>query len=152
MKRLLTSLGAAAILATALFPVASHAASQHSSSRAMSVAILPATGPRTINKAHTVTFHVKVTGITLDARDMGKAAKAGTGHLQVYVDRIPGDAYSKKDLKHNWLAALASPTFALKLSAPVLGGRGTHKIIVALAKNNYVLYRVPVASFTVTVK
>jgi hypothetical protein len=150
MNRLLASLGLAAALAGVVFPIGSYAAAQPSPS--MSVSILSSTGPRTITKPQNVTFHLKVSGMTLDSRHMGKANVSGHGHLQVYANRIPADAYSKKDLKHNWLASLADPTFTLKLSSAVLGGKGKHKIIVALAKNNSVLYHAPTASFTITVR
>lgn len=150
MKRFLTSLAGAAILTSCLVPLGAQAASARAQS--MNIQVLAATGPRSISKPRNVTFHLKTVGIRLDARHMGKANKSGYGHIQVYLDKIPTDAYSKKDFKHNWLAAVATPTFSLRLSKATLHGAGKHKIIVALAKNSDVLYRAPTASFTITVK
>jgi hypothetical protein len=117
-----------------------------------SVKILPSSGPKTVGKSTVVTFKTKVTGITLDARHIGKPPQAGHGHLQVYVDGIPSDAWTKNDLQHHWLASVASPTFTLRLSPAILGGNGKHHIIIALASNNNVLLKAPTASITLTVK
>ncbi len=77
---------------------------------------------------------------------------AGHGHIQLYVGSIPKDAYAKKDLKRHWLASLAAPDFTVKLSPVILGGKGKHRIIIALAKNNYGLYHTPLAYVTITAR
>jgi hypothetical protein len=64
------------------------------------------------------------------------------------VDRIPGDAYAREDLKY-WLASLPETTFALNLPPALVGGSGKHRIIVALARNDDRLYRAPVACVTI---
>jgi hypothetical protein len=100
-----------------------------------------------------VTFRVSVKGITLDLRHVGKKPVAGHGHLQYYLDKVPKDAHSKADLKHSFIAAVATPLFDFNLRASrVKIGRGKHKVIVALAKNNYVLYKAPTAAVTITVR
>lgn len=116
------------------------------------ITLLPSSGPRTIGKGTIVTFHTRVTGITLDGRHMGGSPHKRFGHLQVYVDAIPADAWSRKDLMHHWLASVAAPTFTLKLSAAILGGGRRHHIIIALAGNNDVLLHAPTATMAVTVK
>ncbi len=152
MKRLITSVLASTVLmAGALFPHTGHAALA-ATKPAMSVKIVSAS-PTTISGKHTiVTFHLQASGITLDITNMGKASIAGHGHFQIYVDRIPNDAYAKKDLNHSWLASLTATTVSLNLAPALIGGRGTHKIIVALARNDYVLYKVATASVTITAK
>ena len=152
MKRLVTAIAASTILAaTTLVPATSHAASAPSTPR-MSVTIVSVT-PTTVTAKHaTVTFHLRVKGLVLDATHIGKANVRGRGHIQLYVDRIPTDAYARKDLKQHWLASLAATTIALNLSPTLVGGMGKHRIIVALAQNNGVLYRVPTAAISITAK
>src|SRR5437899_1811554 len=65
----------------------------------MAIQVLPKTGPSTITKPQAVKFVLKVSGIQLDATHMGKKNVAGQGHIQIYVDKIPADAYKVKDLK-----------------------------------------------------
>jgi hypothetical protein len=98
-----------------------------------------------------ITLRLQASGITLDAAHIGKAPKNGVGHFQIYLDKVPADAYAKKDLKSNWLAAVAAPVIPLKMAKGMIK-LGKHKIIVALAKNNYVLYRLPTVSLSITVK
>jgi hypothetical protein len=152
MKRFIALVTASTVLAAgALFPVSGHIALA-AAKPSMSVKIV-AVSPTTITtKKATVTFHLRVSGFVLDAVHMGKANVAGRGHFQLYVDKIPTDAWVKKDLQHNWLAALAATTISLNLPPALVGGVGKHKIIVALAQNNYILYKVPTASITITVK
>ena len=149
MKRFLTSLGAAAVLAGCLVPLGTQAASP---AARMSIKVLPSTGPRTVRGYQNVRVRLRTSGIVLDARWMGQRNQAGHGHIQVYRDSIPKDAYSRPDRSHNFLAALPVSSFRLGLSRSRLRSAGKHKIIVALAQNNFVLYRVPTASFTVNVK
>jgi hypothetical protein len=137
--------------ATALFPVGGNALAAQP--RAAMKVVIASVKPTTVTKKHAaVAFRLTVKGITLDAGHMGKANVSGHGHIQLYVDKVPKDAYTKKDLKHNWLASLAAPVFGLNLSPQVLGSLGKHRIIIALAQNNYVLYRTPTAAVTITAK
>jgi hypothetical protein len=152
MNHLVTSIAASIILpATTFGPVTVHAASAPSTPK-MSVTIVSVKPTTVTGKNTTVTFHLRVKGIVLDAMHIGKANVRGHGHIQVYVDSIPKDAYVRKNLKQHWLASLAATTIALNLSPMLVGGRGKHRIIVALAQNNSVLYRVPPARVTITVK
>ena len=153
MKRLVTSVATATMLAaTNVFPVTGHAASAPPKP-AMSVTIVSVTpSPTTVTAKHaTVTLHLRVNGIVLDAAPMGKANVRGHGHIQLYVDKIPSDAYVRKDLTQHWLASLSATTIALNLSPSLVGGPGKHRIIVALAQNNYVLYKESSAAVTITV-
>ena len=175
MKPLVTSVAASTILAaTILFPVTGHAASPPPKATAsaaqkpsaptahrpaaakpsMGVTILAVT-PTTVTRNNpTVTFRLqlRVKGIVLDPRHIGKANVRGHGHIQVYVDRIPSNAYVRRNLKQHWLASLAGKTLRITVPPALLGARGQHRLIVALAQNNSILYRVPAASATITVK
>ena len=157
MKPPTTLVGASAILAAAiLFLVTGCAAPSppkpSASKPAMSVRIVSVKPATVTKKKATVTFHLRVKGLVLDATHMGKANVRGHGHLQFYVDRIPSAAYVRKDLTHPWLAALGATTPVLNLSPTLIGGRGKHRILVALAQNDYVLYRARAASITITAK
>jgi len=154
MKALVTSVTASTILAaTIVFPVIGHAAPVPPKA-SMGVTIVSVTPRSVIRKNRSVTFRLQlhVRGIVLDPRHIGKANVRGQGHVQVYVDRIPADAYVRRDPKR-WLGApLAGTTLRITVPPTLIGARGTHRLIVALAQNNSVLYRVPAASTTITVK
>ena len=160
MKPLVASVASSTILAaTILFPVTGHAApspppKQSMAKSSMGIAIVSVT-PRTVNrKNRSVTFRLqlRVKGLVLDPRHIGKANVRGHGHVQVYVDRIPSDAYVRRN-PMRWLGApLAGKTLRITVPPTLIGARGTHRLIVALAQNNSVLYRVPAASATITVK
>jgi hypothetical protein len=126
--------------------------SSTASTPAMSVAIVSVKPATVTAKQATVTLHLRVKGIFLDATHMGKANVGGHGHIQLYLDRIPSDAYVRKDLTQHWLGAVAATTIGLNLPPAVVGGAGKHRIIAALARNDDVLYRVPMADTTITVK
>jgi hypothetical protein len=151
MKRLVTAVVTSTILAaTGLSPFTGHAAFAQSKP-AISVTVV-SVNPTTVTAKHAaVTFHLSVKGMVLDGLHMGKVNVSGHGHIQLYVDKVPSDAYARKDLQH-WLASLATTTLTLNLSPAIVGGTGKHKIIVALAQNNGVLYSAPTASITITVK
>jgi hypothetical protein len=153
MKPRVISIVASTIMAASLlFPATSNAAAVRASTPTMSVKIVSVTPTTVTGKKAGVTFRLLVKGMVLDAVHMGKANVRGHGHIQLYVDKIAVDAYVKKDLKHNWLASLAATTISLNLPPMLIGGAGKHKIIVALAQNNYILYRVPTAAVTITAK
>jgi hypothetical protein len=151
MKALVTSVVASTILAaTMLFPVTGQAAPAPS----MGVAIVSATPRSVVRTNPTVTFHLqlRVKGIVLDKTHIGKTNIRGHGHIQVYVDKIPTDAWVRKDLKQHWLTSLAGTNLRITVPPMLIGGRGTHHLIVALAQNNQVLYHAPTASIPITVK
>lgn len=152
MKRLVTLALASTVLAVGIIVPAQGQAAPAAPRPAMRVSIL-SFSPTTITTGKaTVTLHLRVSGIVLDAVHLGKANIAGRGHLQLYVDTIPTDAWTKKDLQHTWLASLSATTLSLNLPPALVGGAGKHTIIVALARNNCVLYRTPAARVTITVK
>ena len=165
MKALVTSVAASSILAaTILLPVTGYAASPQPPAPAahrsaapkpsMGISIVSLTPKTVIRKNRSVTFRIqlRVKGIVLDPRHIGKANVRGHGHVQVYVDRIPSDAYVRRN-PMRWLGApLAGTTLRITVPPTLIGARGTHRLIVALAQNNSVLYRVPAASATITVK
>jgi hypothetical protein len=143
----------AAGLAAALTPLAGTAAFASPPTPPPKVTILSPHSPLTIAMNRTLTLKLKVSGVSLSAAHIGKKPSGNEGHIQVYLDAIPKDAYKKADLKHNWLASVAATTFPMKLTSGVLGGKkGIHKILVTLAKNNNVLYVGKVATLKLTVK
>jgi len=94
-----------------------------------------------------LTINLKVTGVALDIQDIGRLPRNGQGHVQVYLDRIPAAAYQRPYLKFPWLFLVASPSVNFRLPKTVAFARpGPHRFLLALAKNNDVLYRVPAAS------
>lgn len=142
------ALALAASVVSASAPVQASTFSRHT----MHVAVLPGTGPRTIHPGGLITFRLLVRGMHLIPR-FGMRPIKDAGHLQLYLDRIPSDAYRRADLRHHWLASLAATTFQLRFPVAVLnGGRGHHTILIALAGTNNVLYRVPAARVTITVR
>jgi len=151
MKRALTF---AAVTVALLGTLAAYAPAAQASpaGRYIDIQILPSTGPMAVAAGQAITFHVKVTGMVLDAQDMGQAPAPGKGHLQIYVDRIPTAAYSRKVMGHTLLAAAVSPDFTVTLSKAKVRSRGHHLIIVALAKNNDVLYRLNAPALDVMVQ
>jgi hypothetical protein len=155
MKPPVISVAASTVLAAAIFlPGTGHAAPAPFTPK-MSVAIASATPATVIRKNASVTFHLqlRVKGIVLDPKHIGKANIPGHGHVQVYVDRIPKEAYVRKHLKQPLLASLAGRTIRITVPPALIGSRGTHRLYVALAQNNQVLYRgVPAARTTIIVK
>jgi hypothetical protein len=144
----LASLTLAVIFAAVLVPAVN--AARHQS---MAVHVLSSTGPRTVSRHGAITFRVRVSGLKMNPRQIGKPDVAGVGHLQYYLDRIPADAYRRIDLRRSFLAAVGTPTFIFNLKySPITISPGRHTILIALAQNRYVLYRGPVVRVTITVK
>lgn len=151
MKRLSISFTAAILAATSLLPLASHAAPAHPH-RVMSVRVVAPKHALVITGNHIVTFHVHVSGIRLDPRRMGKRNAAGYGHIQVYLDRIPADAYKKLDLK-GIVVAVGASSFTWQTSKLwTKQNHGHHTLIFALARNDDVLYQVKTGHVAITVK
>jgi hypothetical protein len=124
----------------------------HASSSKMLITKLTAL-PRVVRIDARITFVVSVQGIRLSFRDIGKSPAAGEGHLQFYLDRIPTDAWTRRDVRHTFLAAVGTPIAIFRFKyAAIKVSPGKHRVLVALAKNNNVLYHVPVASVTIWVK
>lgn len=118
---------------------------------ALGVTVLPSTGPRELTrKAPVITVHLRVRGLHLDTRHIGGTPEADHGHVQVYLDRVPPDAHRQVDLK-GVVANLASPDFSLSLPPAMVGReRGRHRLFVALARNDYILYPVRPATVAIT--
>ena len=83
----------------------------------------------------------------------GRKNQAGHGHFHFYVDCIPSQAYSRPNNFGNcWAGAEASEKTVFDLAtSQVKVKSGTHLLILALAQNNHVLYRVPAATISFTV-
>jgi hypothetical protein len=113
--------------------------------------ITASTGPK-CNSRSTVSFKMRVTGIKLSASMKTKSPRKGQGHIQAYLDKVPADAYSKRDLRH-WYASIPSPKFPLCFPLPLLGGKkGKHTLYLGLGKTNSILYKTKPAKFTFTAK
>lgn len=148
MKGILVFVCAAALGVGCILPA--HASPVHSSS--MRIDGFSAR-PTTVTRKGIITFTVRVSGLTLDFKHIGKRPVPGHGHLQYYLDRIPPDAYSRADLHHNFLGAVATPVYIFTVrSSPIKFLPGKHKILVALTRNNYILYHAPSASVAISVK
>lgn len=145
MKRLLIATPLLAFALSGLLPVTGASAT---GTGAMSVSVLKSTRPSHIKLGGRVNFHVKVTGILLT---IAKKNKPGQGHIQVYLNKIPKDAHRKFDRRH-WLGSLADTKFSFGFPKGIVPGKGIYKILIALAKNNSVLYHVTPAIFKLTVK
>ena len=143
-----TALCAAGLLAV---PAAPTATAARPPAQPMRIRTLSAT-PHTVARHGTLTFTATVSGLILDLAHLGQRPRAGHGHLQYYLDRIPADAWTRPDRHHGYIAAVATPRFFLAIVAsPVRITPGTHRFLVALARNDGVLYHAPVASVRVTV-
>jgi hypothetical protein len=119
----------------------------------MSVKVLANSGPSTIaGKQTLVTFHLQVHGLHLDPQHIGKKSAPTHGHIQIYLDSIPADAVTKMDMK-NIFAVVGGQDFSIGVTpAWVKKHPGKHTLLIALAQNDYVLYRAKPASFAITVK
>lgn len=108
--------------------------------------------PHTVSPHGTLIFTVHVQGLTLDLVHLGKQNLARHGHLQYYLDRIPHDAWTHADLHHSYINSVATTRFYMAVTASAVRiRRGTHRILVALARNDRTLYHVPARSVTITV-
>lgn len=138
-------------LAVALLLLAASLSPAHATSSHMTIQLRPSSGPHTIRLGKTVTLHLTVSGIQLNAQHIGKRARDHQGHIQLYLDRIPRSAYARPSLQH-WLASVAATTVSLRLTRGIVRTTGRHRIIAALARNNNVLYGVPAATFTLRIR
>jgi hypothetical protein len=120
----------------------------------VSIQLLSPTRPVTVRPNGVIPIHVQVRGVTLDARAMGRKNVAGEGHYHFYVDCIPPAAYSRPNNFGNcWAGAVASERSYFDLSAShVKITPGTHVLLIALARNDHVLYRAPAADVVFTVR
>jgi len=133
--------------ATLLFTVGRAAAG------GMSVRILSPSGPVVVRQNGRIRVSLQINGLKLAPNELGRANVPGHGHYHFYVDCIPPDAYTKPDLSTCWAGAAATPTSVLDLpSSHVKISPGRHRLIIALAHNDHVLYRAPTSelAFTVT--
>jgi hypothetical protein len=152
MTRLIAALALALGLTTSFVPASAVVQASAVSRHGMHVSVLPKIGPRTIRPGGIISFYLRVRGIHLVPR-FGTHPITGAGHLQLYLDGIPTDAYRRADLQHHWLASVAATTFRLRFPLAIVDGRrGHHTVLIALAEANNVLYRVPASRVTITVR
>lgn len=119
----------------------------------MSIQLTNPMKPVTVAANGKIPVDVQIMGMKVAAGAVGKANVAGEGHYHFYVDCIPADAYTMADLGHCWAGAATGmmSTFDLTTSKVKITP-GTHLLLVALAKNDHVLYRAPASSIVFTVK
>jgi hypothetical protein len=119
----------------------------------LSIQIVSPASPVTVKQNGKFPITLKVTGISLDMYAMGRKNVPGEGHYHFYVDCITANGYSSGLLSGCWAYAGASTRtyFDLKQS-PVKINPGTHLLLVALARNDHVLYPVPAATLVFTVR
>jgi hypothetical protein len=121
---------------------------------AVSIQLLSPTGAVTVDENGQIPLRVRVTGVKLNMNAMGRKNVAGQGHYHFYVDCIPSAAYSRPNNFGNcWAGAVASERTVFDLSTShVKISPGTHVLMIALARNDHVLYKAPVADVIFTVK
>ena len=145
-------LAALAALAVSMVAFATTSQAAHPRVAARSIQIAAPTGPVSVGMHGKFSVSVKINGLMLDPKAIGKAPVAGHGHYHLYVDCIPSDAYAKADIATCYAAAAATPTTIFDLSkSAVKITKGTHVLLVALANNNHVLYRTPASAILFTV-
>jgi hypothetical protein len=155
LKILLSAVLAAAV-ATSIVSI--DAAAQTRGAAAKSLVLESKSGPHSISlKSELVTFYFKIHGIKFSSKYPGKNVK-GHGHIQIYLDSVPSDAYSKRDLKHlvsrNVPPKVGRYAYAVTIEfddAWIKEFAGQHTLLIGLAKNNEVMYHAPVASFALSV-
>jgi hypothetical protein len=117
-------------------------------------------GISVVNPTRTVTvkqngklhLNLEIVGVQLSMKDMGRANVVGEAHYHLYLDCVPPDGYRLADLTHCWMGAAATENLTFDLATSrVKATPGTHLLIVALAQNDHVLYRVPAVSLVMIV-
>lgn len=109
--------------------------------------------PRTVSPNGSILFTVTVRGLTLDRLHMGSKPVSGHGHLQYYLDRIPSSAYRSFRDRSTFLGAIGTKEFLFRLKQSAVRIKpGRHTILIALARNDYLLLHAPVARVAITVR
>ncbi len=121
------------------------------------VQVLKKSGPHAISKyPHNyinLYFHVK--GLKYGAKyGPGAKPKAGQGHIEIYMDSIPRDAYHKVDVRHAFNYHIQSlRQVTIEPNNPWINlYQGKHTLLIVLAKNNDVLYPIRPVKFSLNVK
>lgn len=144
------TIGATAIFATLMLPACASAANH--SARPMRITQF-LVHPTSVKPSGIIAFTTRATGITLSSSLHVHTNQAGHGRFQYYLDSIPRNAWTKPATHGNYLAAAVSTVLVYSVKAGhVRFHRGTHHIIVALARNDGTLYRVPTKRVTVRVR
>jgi hypothetical protein len=155
MKRALTVFSTIAILVLDVSTAGNSTAAtlQASPKLPMSIKVLAVTGPHVITKnGQLIAVRVRFTGIVMDPLHIGQKSVVGHGHMQVYLNRIPSSAY-KYAAPADVVVNATTSTFNFALSPHWRkAARGHHRFLVALARNDNILYRVNAGSFSLTVK
>jgi hypothetical protein len=108
--------------------------------------------PTTVSRHGSILFTVQVRGLILDRLHMGGKPVAGRGHLQYYLDRIPASAYRSFRDRSSFLGAIGTSAFLFRLTqSAVRITPGRHTILIALARNDYLLYHAAVARIHIKV-
>lgn len=152
MRSVIAATAAVVVTVGALTVSGSYARHLASTSR-LSVQIESPTGPVTIIENGSIPIQLKVSGITLDPNAMGRRNVAGHGHLHFYVDCIPSVAYSRpNNLGACWAGAFATTRTAFDLTTSHVPVKpGTHVLLIALARNDHILYPAAPAALSFTV-
>lgn len=154
MKRILMALGASTLLLGGTLGISRQASAAHSTAAMKpTLQLIAPNGPVTVRPNGKITIDVAATGFTFAPMSVGKAAMPGMGHGHFYVDRMPAGGYSSAAVAANprngWAGAFTSNMAVFDLTAARKLGinlsPGQHLLIIALAKNNHVLYRAPAA-------
>jgi hypothetical protein len=137
-----------------LYPVAPAALSFTVVRPEMNIQLMSPTRPVTVARNGKIPLRLKITGITLAPGAMGRRSVPGEGHFHFYVDCIPSVSYTRpNNLGACWAGAAASERTVFDLpSSHVPVKPGTHVLLIALSRNDHILYRAPIASLVFTVR
>jgi hypothetical protein len=120
---------------------------------AMHIWVVSPTHPVTVPVNGKIPIQVAVSGIKMDMAAMGRSNVPGVGHYHLYVDCIPSIAYVRNNnLGACWAGATAATKTDFDLSTShVKVTSGTHILLIALARNDHILYKAPAADVIFTV-
>lgn len=158
MKRVIvTALGVAFL--TSIMPLMALASQRHASRSGVRITMLKVSRPHEITeKKPLIYLYLRIHGLKWTATKKHPLPR-GKGFVQIYLDKIPGDAYKKVDFKGRFAAAKPSPLGGSRYEL-VIGPtaawfklhKGHHELKIGLARNNYVMYPVKAVGFALNVK
>ena len=122
-----------------------------------SIQVLKTSGPHEISEAphNNISFHFHVSGLTYGPNYGPKSGnKPGQGHIEMYIDRLPRDAYDRVDLVNlfnDGIRSLDSVSIGVD-DAYIKILKGHHTLLIVLARNDDVLYKVKPVRFPLLIK
>lgn len=123
-----------------------------------SITVLPRSGPHQISSRRgMISLYFKITGLKWTAR--ANRTTRGRGWVQMYLDKIPKDAYHVPDFKggvnYNKPYPMGGSKYGVSIGFDIPWIRvhkGKHRLLIGLAHDNHVMYSATPASFGIKVK